>query len=80
VSFSRDVLGTGEDAWDRRAIVVDKMGLNWMNALITRLIFRHMLLKRACTKPEFERLLAGTKFKRAEVIEKPIELPAWLWK
>lgn len=59
---------------------VEKTGLNWMNALIARLTFRHMLLKRAYTKPEFERLLAGAKFKRAEVIERLIELAVWLWK
>lgn len=59
---------------------VAKMGLSWLNALITRLTFRHMLLKRAYTKPEFECLLAGRKFERAVVQEKPIELAVWLWK
>lgn len=59
---------------------VGKMGLSWLNALITRLTFQHMLLKRAYTKTEFERLLTGRRFTRAEVREKPIELAVWLWK
>ncbi|MDR7420695.1 MAG: hypothetical protein QN178_17500 [Armatimonadota bacterium] len=51
-----------------------------LNVLITRLIFRHRLLERTYRKLEFERLLAGTTFTRADVIEKPIELAVWLWK
>jgi ubiquinone/menaquinone biosynthesis C-methylase UbiE len=59
---------------------VGKMGLNRLNALITRWTFRHVLLKRAYTMPEFERLLAASDFSRFEVREKEIELAVRLWK
>src|SRR5258708_33521563 len=39
---------------------VARMGLGFLGALFTRLVFRFMLLKSAYTKPDFERLLAQT--------------------
>ena len=41
---------------------VDGMNLGVVNAIITKLTFRFMLLKRAYTKGEFEELISATKF------------------
>ncbi|MCC7450577.1 MAG: class I SAM-dependent methyltransferase [Anaerolineae bacterium] len=46
---------------------VDMMGLNRINRFITKLTFRHMLLKRAYTTESFRRLIAQTNFKRYEI-------------
>jgi len=53
---------------------VQSMHLGAVNALITRLTFRFMLLKRAYTKQEFQRLLAQTKFGAADIREDLIGL------
>lgn len=50
------------------------MRLGRVNALITRLTFRFMLLKRASTRSELERLIAQTKFGPAEIEEGTIGL------
>jgi ubiquinone/menaquinone biosynthesis C-methylase UbiE len=59
---------------------VNGMGLSRTNTLITKWTFRHMLIKRALAKGEFERLLASSRFRRFEVGERPIELVVRLWK
>jgi ubiquinone/menaquinone biosynthesis C-methylase UbiE len=59
---------------------VEKMRLGSVNTLITKLTFRHMLLKRAYSKPEFERLLDQTKFGRVEIREDLIGLELTLHK
>ena len=46
----------------------------YRNAAITRLTFRMMLLKRAYTKPEFEKLCAQTGFSSFDVRESGIGL------
>jgi ubiquinone/menaquinone biosynthesis C-methylase UbiE len=48
--------------------VVEGMKVGTVNALITKLTFRHMLLKRAYTKREFESMIAQTRF-HAEICE-----------
>ena len=53
---------------------VGRMGLNAVNAWITKVIFRCMLLRRAYTKEEMERLLAQCDFGAAQVEETPIGL------
>jgi ubiquinone/menaquinone biosynthesis C-methylase UbiE len=50
----------------RQAVAGMKVGM--VNGIITKLTFRHMLLKRAYTKSQFEQMIAGTKF-RAEISE-----------
>ena len=45
------------------AAAVDGMKLGWLNALITRLTFKHMLLKRAHSKESFRQMVAQTPFK-----------------
>ncbi len=49
-----------------RAQVKD-MGLGWFNSLLTRLIFKHMLLKRAYTREQFGQMAARTPFKACDV-------------
>ncbi len=47
---------------------------------VTRLTFRFMLLKRAYTKSEFERMILETKFREFEIREDLIGLEVWLRK
>lgn len=53
---------------------VDSMHVGAINAIITKLTFRFMLLKRAYTKGEFERFVSQTKFGRGEIKEDAIGL------
>ena len=53
---------------------VQAMQLGPVNAMITRLTFRFMLLKRAYTRGEFQQLLAQTKFGPINVSEDLIGL------
>ena len=48
---------------------VDGMNLGVVNAIITKLTFRFMLLKRAYTKGEFEELISATKFRDVKIRE-----------
>jgi ubiquinone/menaquinone biosynthesis C-methylase UbiE len=67
---------------------VEEMRVGALNGLITKLTFRHMLLKRAYTKSEFENMIARTKF-QAEISEsliglevilsKPAQVPAFAY-
>ena len=53
---------------------VERMHVGAMNAFITKLTFRFVLLKRAYTKAEFERLLAQTRFEHVSIAEDLIGL------
>jgi ubiquinone/menaquinone biosynthesis C-methylase UbiE len=53
---------------------VQGMHLGTVNAMITRLTFRFMLLKRAYTREEFQQLLAQTKFGQINIREDLIGL------
>jgi len=46
---------------------VDRMGANLFNRWLIKTTFRFVLLKRAYTKQEFEQMLAGIPFGKAEV-------------
>ena len=48
---------------------VNAMNLGAINAIITKLTFRFMLLKRAYTRRELEELISNTKFRRADIRE-----------
>ena len=48
---------------------VDQMHLGLVNRTITKLTFRLMLLKRAYTKADFDRMLAQTRFESIEIHE-----------
>jgi ubiquinone/menaquinone biosynthesis C-methylase UbiE len=59
---------------------VNQMNVSTMNRFITKLTFRHMLLKRAYTKTEFEQMIAATKFSSATFDENLIGLEILLSK
>jgi len=48
---------------------VNEMNLGMVNGILTKLAFRFMLLNRAYTKREFERMISGTKFSDTEIQE-----------
>jgi ubiquinone/menaquinone biosynthesis C-methylase UbiE len=56
------------------AQAVDEMKLGAVNGIMTKLTFRFMLLKRAYTKNDFERMVSGTRFAKAEIRESQIGL------
>jgi ubiquinone/menaquinone biosynthesis C-methylase UbiE len=60
--------------------LVDDMGLSLGSAIITKLTFRFMLLKRAYTRSEFERFLSQTQFGKVDIQESPTGLDIWLQK
>ncbi len=53
---------------------VQAMHLGAISAMVTRLTFRFMLLKRAYTKEEFQKLLAQTRFGPIDIREDLIGL------
>lgn len=59
---------------------VDQMGLNGLNAFMTRWTFRNVLLKRAYTQARFEELIARSPFKQHDIREDSISLEVWLEK
>ena len=48
---------------------VDGMGLNAVNKVITKLVFRTFLLKTAYTKQQFQQMLAQAKFRTVDIHE-----------
>ena len=59
---------------------VNEMNVGAVNGIITKLTFRFMLLKRAYTKTEFEKLISKTKFHDVAMREDPIGLEILLSK
>lgn len=59
---------------------VDKMHVGLVNAMVTRFTFRHMLLKRAYSRSDFERMLDQTRFGPIEIEEEDIGLELTLHK
>jgi ubiquinone/menaquinone biosynthesis C-methylase UbiE len=57
---------------------VARMGLGFFSALLTRLAFRCMLLKRAYSKAGFEQMLAQTKFGSGAINENGLGMEIWL--
>jgi ubiquinone/menaquinone biosynthesis C-methylase UbiE len=62
------------------ATAVDEMKLHWLNALITRLTFKYMLLPRAHSKDDFRQMAAETPFKTCTFHEESIGLEVTLQK
>ena len=54
-------------SWDSIQQAVRAMNIGALNRFITSLTFRFMLLKRAYTRAEFERMIAQTAFRTAEI-------------
>jgi ubiquinone/menaquinone biosynthesis C-methylase UbiE len=59
---------------------IQSMHLSALNAWITRMTFRFMLLKRAYTKGEFEQMISETEFRGVEIREDLIGLEILLTK
>ena len=59
---------------------VNGMHLGVFSRVLTTQTFRFMLLKRAYTKPELEKMLAATGFNKAEVRTNEIGMEAWFEK
>jgi ubiquinone/menaquinone biosynthesis C-methylase UbiE len=51
---------------------VDKMNIGAVNAVVTKLTFRLLLLKRAYMRDEFERFIAKSGFEKIDIQETPI--------
>lgn len=62
------------------AAAVGGMKLSWLNSLISRLTFKHMLLKRAHSKETFRQMAAQTPFKTCTFREESIGLEVALVK
>jgi len=48
---------------------VNAMGLNTVNRVMTKLIFRSFLIRTAYSKQHFQQMLAQTNFSRVEIFE-----------
>ena len=48
---------------------IDKMGLSTVNRLLTKVVFKTMLIRSAYTKAEFEQMLAQTQFSKVEIAD-----------
>jgi ubiquinone/menaquinone biosynthesis C-methylase UbiE len=59
---------------------IDRMGLSAWNRWVTSLTFRFMLLKRAYTKQELEKMMEAIGFAKAEVRSDEIGMEAWFEK
>jgi ubiquinone/menaquinone biosynthesis C-methylase UbiE len=59
---------------------IQEMRIGTVNAIITKLTFRFMLLKRAYTRSQFEELVAQSKFTHAQIRENLIALEVSLTK
>ena len=62
------------------AAAVDGMNLSWLNSQITKLTFKHMLLKRAHSKESIRQMAAQTPFETCEIHERGIGLEITLMK
>jgi ubiquinone/menaquinone biosynthesis C-methylase UbiE len=60
--------------------VDEELGLTGFNALLTKWIFRSMLIKRAYTKEEFMELVSKSRFKTCKILENTVGLEVWLEK
>jgi ubiquinone/menaquinone biosynthesis C-methylase UbiE len=59
---------------------MDRVGLTLWNRWFTSLTFRFMLLRRAYTATEFEKLLHGIGFAKTEIVSNDIGMEIWMVK
>jgi ubiquinone/menaquinone biosynthesis C-methylase UbiE len=59
---------------------VDAMGLNKVNKVVTKLIFRFSLVKNAYTKDQFQQMLAQTNFRAVDIHEEDMGFEIWMTK
>jgi ubiquinone/menaquinone biosynthesis C-methylase UbiE len=65
-----DLRRDASNASIRQAVNASHLGT--LNTIVTKLIFRFMLLKRAYTKSELNRMIAQTQFRAAQITEDPL--------
>jgi ubiquinone/menaquinone biosynthesis C-methylase UbiE len=59
-------------SWDDIVSYVDRLNLGTMNSWITKMTFKHMLLKRAYTREQMESLGAASDFKSCQIVRSAI--------
>lgn len=59
---------------------VDRMGLGFLDRMITKLTFRTFLLRTAYTKGQFQQMLANVAFRKVEIQESGIGFEIWMTK
>jgi SAM-dependent methyltransferase len=75
------VIDLRKDAsWDEIVSYVDQLGLRRMSSWMTKIVFKHTLLKRAYTVKQMESLAAASDFKSSEIIRNPVGMEIRLYK
>lgn len=59
---------------------VKSKGIGPVNRLLTKLIFRHMLVKRAYSQEQFRRMVSQTPFTSCDIRQEGLGLEVWLTK
>ncbi len=59
---------------------VDAMRLNRVNKVVTKLIFRHSLVKNAYTREQFQQMLAQASFRSVDIRQEDIGFEIWMTK
>jgi len=59
---------------------IDAMGLTWFNRILTKLVFKGMLLRSAYTKEEFQQMLWEASFGNVEINENYMGFEIWMTK
>jgi ubiquinone/menaquinone biosynthesis C-methylase UbiE len=59
---------------------VDGMGLNPVNKVLTKLIFRHSLIKNAYIREQFQQMLAQANFSSVDIQQADIGFEIWMTK
>jgi ubiquinone/menaquinone biosynthesis C-methylase UbiE len=61
-------------SWQAIREEVTKMGLGWFNSLVTRLIFKHSLIKRAYSQEQWRQMASHSNFETCAIQAGPIGL------
>jgi len=59
-------------SWDEIVAYVEQLNLSRLNAWVTRMTFKHMLLKRAYTASDLQTLTASSSFKFCQIEKTPL--------
>jgi ubiquinone/menaquinone biosynthesis C-methylase UbiE len=62
------------------ALGIDAMGLSWFNRIMTKAVFKTMLIKSAYTREEFQEMLWEASFKEYEINENYMGFEIWMTK
>jgi ubiquinone/menaquinone biosynthesis C-methylase UbiE len=61
-------------SWEEIVSYVDGLRVSWMSSWMTKMTFKHMLLKRPYTFEQMESLTAASDFKLCEIIQNPVSM------